>query len=106
MRIEKSFLVKDINGYIKVNWRKTLSIIQNEFLLTLIKSQSKFFSGVLLDVGCGSRSYSLLYDQLVENHMELISLNHLIIPRLMLLQVVKTFHLKRNILILYFVLKF
>lgn len=65
MDFEKGFLINK-NGKIKVNIRKTLSIIQNEFLLTLIKSQSKFFKGILLDVGCGNRSYSLLYDQSVE----------------------------------------
>lgn len=60
----KGFLVRG-QKRIYVTWKKTLSIIQNEILLLLVESHSHFMCGNLLDLGCGSKPYELIYGERV-----------------------------------------
>ena len=49
-----------------VDWRQTLSLAVGELLLDEILVARPYFRGRLLDVGCGKRPYSLIYDRLVD----------------------------------------
>ncbi len=50
----------------EVDWRKTLSIVTGELLLQEILAARSYIKGYLLDVGCGSRPYAIIYTPLVE----------------------------------------
>lgn len=62
---EQGFLIRKDNGKIIVNKKKTPSILLNQLQVDLLESRKQFFSGRLLDAGCGEKPYSLLYDDLV-----------------------------------------
>ncbi|MDY6843502.1 MAG: class I SAM-dependent methyltransferase [Thermodesulfobacteriota bacterium] len=62
---KKGFLTKKRSQYL-VNYKKTLSIIQNQILLFQILNARDYLKNKLLDVGCGERPYSLIYDELVK----------------------------------------
>uniref|UniRef100_UPI00345D0282 methyltransferase domain-containing protein n=1 Tax=uncultured Chloroflexus sp. TaxID=214040 RepID=UPI00345D0282 len=66
MLVKRGFLIYDaeLDDY-RVDELSTLSILANELLLELILSARAYMKGRLLDVGCGKRPYSLIYDQLV-----------------------------------------
>ena len=66
MRKQQGFLVHDLaqNQYF-IDWRSTASIMLGEIVLSEILSARPYFKGCLLDVGCGKRPYSLIYDALV-----------------------------------------
>jgi SAM-dependent methyltransferase len=49
-----------------INWRETLSIVAGELLLHEILAARPYITGRLLDVGCGKRPYSLIYESLVD----------------------------------------
>lgn len=49
-----------------INWHETLSIVVGELLLAEILAARPYITGRLLDVGCGKRPYSLIYDSLVD----------------------------------------
>ncbi len=66
MNVERAgFLIKK-NGKIKVDAKKTTSILSNQLLVDLLLSWKQYFKGKLLDAGCGERPYGLIYDELVE----------------------------------------
>jgi len=62
---KKGFLIKKYHKF-HINYKKTLSIIQNRILLTLILKAKNYFKGKLLDLGCGEKPYSLIYDEFIE----------------------------------------
>ena len=48
-----------------INWHETLSILVGTRLLEELLAARGYIKGRLLDVGCGKRPYSLIYDSLV-----------------------------------------
>lgn len=66
MKIEKrGFLIKK-DGKIKINQKKTTSVLQHKLHVDLILRNRQYITGYLLDAGCGEKPYSLIYDDLVE----------------------------------------
>ncbi len=53
------------SGRYAVDWRRSLSIAVGELLLEEILAAQPHLRGRLLDLGCGKRPYSLIYDPLV-----------------------------------------
>lgn len=49
-----------------VDWQKSLSIVVGELLLQEILQARSHIRGCLLDLGCGTRPYALIYDTLVD----------------------------------------
>jgi SAM-dependent methyltransferase len=49
-----------------IDWQQSLSIVVGELLLQEILQARSYIKGRLLDVGCGTRPYALIYDPLVE----------------------------------------
>ncbi|GIV87330.1 MAG: type 11 methyltransferase [Chloroflexus sp.] len=67
MRLQQGFLVYDTkNDRYYIDYKKTLSIVVNELLLELLLKNRHYFKGKLLDLGCGKRPYTLIYNQQVD----------------------------------------
>lgn len=67
MRKQQDFLVYDsVQDKYWIDWREALSIVVGKLLLQELLATRPFMKGRLLDVGCGKRPYSLIYDPLVE----------------------------------------
>lgn len=66
MKQEQGFLIKK-NERIFVNKKKTTSILTNQLQVDLLRVYSDYFKGKLLDVGCGEKPYSLIYNNYVES---------------------------------------
>ncbi|MBX7245342.1 MAG: class I SAM-dependent methyltransferase [Candidatus Sumerlaeaceae bacterium] len=66
-----SFVRPDGNGGFCVDWRhlSAESILATSRLLAEICARRQFASGRLLDVGCGSRPYDIVFEGLVERHV-------------------------------------
>lgn len=66
MKIEKKgYLIKK-DGSIKINHKKTNSILYNKLCVDLMLRNCKYLRGYLLDAGCGEKPFSLIYDEIVE----------------------------------------
>jgi len=63
--ISRGFLIKK-KGKIKINHKKTNSILLNKLQVDLLLKTRRYMRGYLLDAGCGEKPYSLIYDELVE----------------------------------------
>lgn len=67
MQLQRGFLRYDsIRDQYAIDYRQTLSILANELLLELLLDAREYLKGRLLDVGCGKRPYSLIYDRWVD----------------------------------------
>jgi len=49
-----------------IDWQQSLSIVVGGLLLQEILQARSYIKGRLLDIGCGTRPYALIYDPLVE----------------------------------------
>ncbi len=63
--VNRGFLYKK-NGKIKIDHRKTNSILMNKLHVDLLIRSRQYMKGYLLDAGCGEKPYSLIYDEVVE----------------------------------------
>lgn len=63
--IRKGFLYKK-NNKIRVDHRKTSSILLNNLQIDLLLNNSQYIKGFLLDAGCGEKPYSLIYEDITE----------------------------------------
>lgn len=63
--VRKGFLKKE-NEKIKIDYKKTNSILLNKLQVDLLLENRKYMKGYLLDAGCGEKPYSLIYEELVE----------------------------------------
>ena len=67
VRQHRGFLSYDPDRHrYAIDWRESLSIAVGELLLDEILAARPYIQGRLLDVGCGKRPYSLIYDSLVK----------------------------------------
>ena len=67
MHSQRGFLSYDASrDRYAINWRETLSIVVGELLLEELLAARSHIKGRLLDVGCGTRPYSLIYEPLVD----------------------------------------
>lgn len=58
--VERGFLYRK-NGKIKINHKKTNSVLLNNLQVDFILRNSQYIKGDLLDAGCGEKPYSLIY---------------------------------------------
>lgn len=63
--IKRGFLLEK-NSKIKINHKKTNSILLNKLHVDLLLRNQQYMTGNLLDAGCGEKPYSLIYDKLVQ----------------------------------------
>lgn len=63
--IKRGFLYKK-DGKIRVDHKKTNSVLLNNLQVDLLLRNSQYIKGSLLDAGCGEKPYSLIYDELTE----------------------------------------
>lgn len=63
--IRRGFLYNK-NGKLKVDHKKTNSILLNDLHIDLLLRHSHYMKGLLLDAGCGEKPYSLIYEKLTE----------------------------------------
>lgn len=61
----KGFLYKK-NNRIRVDHKKTSSVLLNNLQIDLLLNNSQYIKGFLLDAGCGEKPYSLIYEELTE----------------------------------------
>lgn len=66
--VTKGFLYKK-NKRIKVDHRKTSSVLLNNLQIDLLLNNSQYIKGFLLDAGCGEKPYSLIYEELTEKNI-------------------------------------
>ena len=63
--VRRGFLYQK-NGKIKVDNRKTNSILLNNLQIDFLLRNCQYMKGFLLDAGCGEKPYSLIYEKLTE----------------------------------------
>ncbi len=63
--VRRGFLYQK-NGKIKVDHRKTNSILLNNLQIDFLLRNCQYMKGFLLDAGCGEKPYSLIYEKLTE----------------------------------------
>ena len=64
-KIQQGFLIKKGSKYY-IDSKKTPSILLNQLHVDLLLRHRNCIRGKLLDMGCGEKPYSLIYDELVE----------------------------------------
>jgi len=57
------------NGKFYVSWRKTTSLLANYLLMKEIILSSRYVQGRVLDVGCGSKPYQLIFQNKVKTYV-------------------------------------
>ncbi len=62
----QGFLIRSGDKF-RINGKVTSSILLNQLQVDLLNHFKMYFRGRLLDVGCGEKPYSLLYDELVDS---------------------------------------
>ena len=63
--VEQGFLYKK-GRKIKVNHKKTNSVLLNNLQIDFILRKKKYIKGYLLDAGCGEKPYSLIYKDITK----------------------------------------
>lgn len=63
--VRRGFLYQK-DSKIKVDHRKTNSILLNNLQIDFLMANRQYIKGVLLDAGCGEKPYSLIYEKLTE----------------------------------------
>ncbi len=59
-------MLKAVRGKLRYDWRKGSSVLLGNYILYFLLANRNLFKGILLDLGCGSRPYGILYDREVD----------------------------------------